>query len=103
MARTKASAIKPILTPRQIDIVRRIILGEQNKEIAWYIGLSQRTVTIYISDIYRRVRVPNRIGLMMWAQLNKKVLARPASGYALEFHAVHGREFGFRALEFWGA
>lgn len=53
----------PPLTPRQQQIVDRILAGKANKEIAWELGLQENTIKIYITQIYRAVGVRSRMEL----------------------------------------
>jgi DNA-binding NarL/FixJ family response regulator len=48
------------LTPRQLDVLRRLIRGEPNKVIAGNLGLSEGTVRIHVEAILRSLQVRNR-------------------------------------------
>lgn len=48
------------LSPRQVEALRALALGESNTEIAARLGVSPRTVTGMITRIYRKLDVRNR-------------------------------------------
>lgn len=52
-----------ILTDREKEIVKHIIDGKQNKEIAYILNLSERTIENHLSKIYVKFEVNNRIEL----------------------------------------
>lgn len=53
----------PMLTPRQIEILRLIALGSTNKEAARTLGISPKTVDFHRQDIMRRLDVHDVAGL----------------------------------------
>lgn len=50
-------------SPRQTQVVRCIIKGLSNKEIAKHLGLSEETVKEYIGTTFRKAQVNNRTAL----------------------------------------
>jgi two-component system nitrate/nitrite response regulator NarL len=52
------------LTRRETDIVRRVIDGRKNIEIAEEIDISEQTVKDHLSNIYMKIGVENRMALM---------------------------------------
>jgi DNA-binding NarL/FixJ family response regulator len=54
------TAGKVDLTPRQIDIMKRVAEGHQNKEIAVRLKLSEHTVKLHIHHIFSRLGAHNR-------------------------------------------
>lgn len=56
------------LTPKQIEVLRYLSQGLQNKQIAKAMGLSTATVKIHLNGIYTRLNVSNRIQAVLWAQ-----------------------------------
>ncbi len=58
------------LTLRQNQIVAMVAEGRQNKEIAFRLYLSQGTVKIYVSQIFRKTGMTNRTELARWWILN---------------------------------
>lgn len=55
------------LTPRQIEVVRLIASGLQNKQIAYEMHVSEATVKLHISGLLSRLGVKNRTGAVMKA------------------------------------
>jgi two-component system nitrate/nitrite response regulator NarL len=51
---------RPVLTERQIEVLRRISAGQMNKVIAVELGLSEKTVKSHINAIFRALNVMNR-------------------------------------------
>ncbi len=58
---------KPLLTSRERQIVRLVLQGESNKDIASRLGTSAHTVKNQLTTIYRKLGVANRILLVAWA------------------------------------
>ena len=52
------------LTPREADILKKIIRGESNKEIAEQSFISPHTVRNHIYNIYRKTGIKNRFQLL---------------------------------------
>src|SRR5262249_5479538 len=50
----------PILTPREIEILRLLADGEGNKTIADLLNISPHTVKFHISSIFEKLNVLNR-------------------------------------------
>ena len=63
----RTESAKPPLSPRERQIVRLVLLGESNKDIASRLGTSAHTVKNQLTTIYRKLGVPNRILLVAWA------------------------------------
>ena len=53
------------LTPRERAVVKCAATGARNKEIAWQLGISEGTVKFYLFRAYRKLRVDNRVGLIL--------------------------------------
>jgi len=51
---------RPVLTDRQIEVLRRISAGQLNKIIAVELGLSEKTVKSHITAIFKALNVMNR-------------------------------------------
>jgi DNA-binding CsgD family transcriptional regulator len=52
------------LTRRETDIVRRVVDGLRNIEIAEEVDISEQTVKDHLSNIYMKIGVENRLALM---------------------------------------
>ena len=52
------------LTRRETDIVRRVVDGRRNEEIAEDLGIAIQTVKDHLSNIYMKCMVENRFGLI---------------------------------------
>jgi DNA-binding CsgD family transcriptional regulator len=64
------------LTPRELDIVRYVMLGESNKQIARRLGISNYTVRDHVSNLLKKAGVTSRSRLAL-------VISAPIA------HAVH--------------
>ena len=49
-----------LLTDRELEVLRAVALGERNKEIAYKLGISERTVKAYLASIYSKFGVDSR-------------------------------------------
>jgi two-component system, NarL family, nitrate/nitrite response regulator NarL len=58
--RSRDNAAKPILTDRQVAVLRSIGEGRSNKEIAFELGLSEKTVKAHVTAIFKILSVINR-------------------------------------------
>ncbi len=56
------------LTPRQVEVLRYLALGLQNKQIAYEMGISISTVKLHLNGIYTRLRVNNRVQALLRAR-----------------------------------
>jgi two-component system, NarL family, nitrate/nitrite response regulator NarL len=56
-----------ILTPRERDLVRGIVAGRTNREIAHDLGLREQAVKNVLSTIYGKCHVRNRLELALFA------------------------------------
>jgi DNA-binding NarL/FixJ family response regulator len=66
------------LTARQLDVLRLLAEGKPNKLIARELGLSEGTVKIHLSAIFRVLDVNNRTEAVLAAQAMRLHLAAPA-------------------------
>ena len=57
----------PALSPRQLTILRHLIVGDSNKSIARKVSLSEATVKVHVKTILRKIRVHNRTQAAIWA------------------------------------
>ena len=64
---------KPLLTARELEIVRLIVKEFSNKQIADQLFISERTVETHRKNILRKTRVGSVVGLIKYAYANKIV------------------------------
>jgi DNA-binding NarL/FixJ family response regulator len=55
------------LTPREIQVLRRLATGESNKAIAARLGVSRRTVDRHVSNLYAKLHVSSRAAATAYA------------------------------------
>jgi len=53
------------LTPRELDVVRYVMLGESNKQIARRLGISNYTVRDHVSNLLKKAGVTSRSRLAL--------------------------------------
>ena len=68
------SFFKEILTKKEIEIINGVLKGNMNKEISSDLNISIGTVKRHMSNIYKKLYVQNRVGLVNKVQemLNQK-------------------------------
>ena len=59
------TAVKGILTPRQLDVLRLMGQGKPNKIIARELDLSEGTVKLHVTSILKALNVTNRTGAVI--------------------------------------
>ena len=62
-----------VLTPRECDIVRGIIAGWTNREMAREFGLNEQSVKNVLSTVYHKCHVRNRLELALYAVKHRLV------------------------------
>lgn len=62
------------LTPRQLEVLEHIKLGEPNKIIAYNLGMKECTVKVHVRDIMKKLKATNRTQLVYKAGLIKPEL-----------------------------
>jgi DNA-binding NarL/FixJ family response regulator len=72
---SRAAAGKPIagritLTGREMEVIRMVCEGLNNKEIAERLSISPLTVRHHLSSIYRKLGVASRLKLVIYAYNN---------------------------------
>lgn len=55
------------LTPRELEILRLILMGYTNKAIAAEIFVSEKTVEFHLDNIYTKLGVRTRLMAGVWA------------------------------------
>lgn len=63
-----ASTIASLLTPREREVVRLVVQGLRNKEIARRLSLSEGTVKIHLHNTYDKLKVQGRMALSVYAR-----------------------------------
>jgi LuxR family transcriptional regulator of csgAB operon len=63
-----------ILTPREIEILFLLVTGNDQSAIGEKLFISPRTVRTHLSNIFRKIRVKNRIEAMVWFEKNRAAL-----------------------------
>jgi DNA-binding CsgD family transcriptional regulator len=58
-----------ILSPREIEVLRRVSLGESNKEAALRLGMSPSTVRTHLESIFRKLNCKSRAAGTLKASL----------------------------------
>jgi two-component system nitrate/nitrite response regulator NarL len=69
--RTPATGGSSALTPREVDIVRRVAKGASNKDIAWELKMGEQTVKNHLRRVFRKLHVANRVELALLAVENQ--------------------------------
>jgi NarL family two-component system response regulator YdfI len=49
-----------ILTERELEVLQAAARGERNKEIAYKLGITERTVKAHLASIYQKFNVDSR-------------------------------------------
>jgi two-component system nitrate/nitrite response regulator NarL len=62
-----------VLTQRELEITQLVSKGLPNKAVAGQLGVQEGTVKLHLHNIYRKLGVSNRVGLLV------KALAAPLS------------------------
>ena len=58
------------LTPREREVLRHIVEGESDIEIARALGLRPRTVSEHVGNLLAKTKLPNRAALAVYAVRN---------------------------------
>ena len=58
------------LSDRETEVLLLLTQGMANKQIGRALGISERTVKVHIGNVFRRIRVTDRISAAMWARDN---------------------------------
>jgi DNA-binding NarL/FixJ family response regulator len=61
------SAPSVVLTPRERDVVRGVIAGRTNREIARELDLGEQAVKNLLSTVYQKCHVRSRLELALFA------------------------------------
>lgn len=58
------------LTRRELDVLRLIVEGRHNKQIAAALGITEKTVKTHCSRLFQRIGVADRTQAAVWAERN---------------------------------
>lgn len=58
------------LTPRECEILKRVMEGDTNKEIAYFLSISPRTVQFHLNSIFNKTMTNTRTGAVTVALKN---------------------------------
>ena len=58
------------LTPREVEILRRVAGGATNKQVAEQVRISEKTVGRHLANIYAKLEVSSRTAAVAWAHAN---------------------------------
>jgi DNA-binding NarL/FixJ family response regulator len=58
------------LTRRELEVLRLIVDGHHNKQIAAVLGISEKTVKTHCSRLFQRLGVSDRTQAAVWAERN---------------------------------
>ena len=61
------------LTPRELQVLRRLATGESNKAIAARLGVSPRTVDRHVSNLFTKLHVSSRAAATAYAYQHELV------------------------------
>ena len=56
------------LSPREAEVLRLVVEGLLNKQIAHRLGITERTVKAHLTSAYQRIGVADRTQAALWAQ-----------------------------------
>jgi DNA-binding CsgD family transcriptional regulator len=67
------------LTPREREVLTHLVAGRTYAEIASALFISEKTVSVHVSNVLRKTGTMNRVDAATWAQRNAGDL-RPSAG-----------------------
>jgi DNA-binding NarL/FixJ family response regulator len=67
----------PLLTARQLELLRLLQLGLDNQSIAQKLGLSVKTVENHLTRLYRQLNVQSRLEAVNYVQQHPEIMAVP--------------------------
>lgn len=65
-----SSNVGSSITDRELEVLRAVSLGNRNKEIAYHLGISERTVKAHLSSIFSKLGVDSRAAAVAVASQN---------------------------------
>ena len=73
--KTMASDKLSALTPREKEIVRLIVGGSSNKQVATALDISERTVKGHLSNVFQKLGVSDRLKLVLYVTDGKPAVS----------------------------
>jgi len=58
------------LSARELQVLKLVAKGQANKQIGRALGISERTVKVHVTHVFRRIGVTDRTSAAMWAREN---------------------------------
>ena len=55
-----------LISPRELEVVRLIAFGLQNKEIGRLLGITSSSVNLHVFRIYNKLSLSTRVELCLW-------------------------------------
>ena len=65
-----ATAERPRLTRREVEILRLVAEGRTNREVAQLAWVTEQTVKFHLASIYKKLGIHSRAEAMVWAAAN---------------------------------
>lgn len=59
------------LSRRQLRVIELVARGMKNREVAQELGIGEHVVRNYLTNIYDRIGVNNRVELALWYEARK--------------------------------
>ena len=59
-SQTPPPAEQELLTERELQVLTAVARGERNKEIAYQLGITERTVKAHLTNVYNKLGVDSR-------------------------------------------
>ncbi len=72
------------LTPREVEIVKKIAAGHSNREVGQHFSICERTVKHHLTSIFDKVGVSNRVELTLFAVKHRLIAADAVVSRRLE-------------------
>ena len=74
-SRSARNDIERSLSPRQQEIMQLLAQGLSNKEIANILGITEGTIRVHLSAIFKAIKVSNRTEATLWYLLRQNKLS----------------------------
>jgi len=62
--------VRDTLSVRELQVLRLVAKGLANKQIGRSLGITERTVKVHVSHVFRRIDVADRTSAAIWAREN---------------------------------